>query len=288
MEYVVLSMSNRYVASMTAVLTSAEEIAARIPDGSLLALPPEYAPCSMEGIRTLVRRGARDLRLLGVPQFGFQAELLIGAGCVAEIETAAVTLGELGLAPRFTEAVKQQKITMRDTTCPAIHAALQASEKGVPFMPLRGLIGSDILARRDDWRVADNPFSKNDPIVYLPAIKPDASLFHAAKGDTHGNVWIGVRRELMVMAHASKTTYVTVEEIVDGDLLSDPQTAAGTIPGLYITALAKAHNGAWPLGVPHFYERDTEHLAHYAEVALTQDGFNAYIDQWVTRRTAAE
>lgn len=273
---------------MTAVLTSAEEIANQIPDGALLALPPEYAPCSMEAIRALVRRGAKDLRLLGVPQFGFQAELLIGAGCVAEVESAAVTLGELGLAPRFTDAVRQQKITMRDTTCPAIHAALQASEKGVPFMPLRGLIGSDILARREDWRVADNPFGEHDPIVYLPAIKPDATLFHAAKADIHGNVWIGLRRELMVMAHASTASYATVEEIVETDLLADPKIAPGTIPGLYITSIAKAQNGAWPLGVPHLYERDHEHLALYAEMARTQDGFDAYIDQWVMRRTAAE
>jgi glutaconate CoA-transferase subunit A len=273
---------------MTVVLTSAEEIATQIPDGALLALPPEYAPCSMEGIRALVRRGAKELRLLGVPQFGFQAELLIGAGCVAEIETAAVTLGELGLAPRFTEAIKQQKIIMRDTTCPAIHAALQASEKGVPFMPLRGLIGSDILARREDWRVADNPFGENDPIVYLPAIKPDATLFHAAKADIHGNVWIGLRRELMVMAHASKAAYVTAEEIVETDLLADPQTAPGTIPGLYVTAIAKAENGAWPLGVPHVYGRDHEHLALYAEMARNQEGFDAYMDQWVIRRAAAE
>lgn len=273
---------------MTEIVSSADDIAKRIPDGALLALPPEYAPCSMEVIRALVRRGAKDLRLLGVPQFGFQAELLIGAGCVAEVETAAVTLGELGLAPRFTEAVKRQKITMRDSTCPAIHAALQASEKGLPFLPLRGLIGSDILARRPDWRVADNPFSKNDPIVYLPAIKPDATLFHAAKADIHGNVWIGVRRELMVMAHASAAAYATAEVIVDTDLLADPQTAPGTIPGLYVTAVSQAKKGAWPLGVPHLYERDHDHLAQYVEMAQTQDGFNAYIDQWVTRRTAAE
>ncbi len=288
MRYDALYVSKQQVAPMTAVLTSANEIAALIPDGALLALPPEYAPCSMEGIRALVRRGAKDLRLLGVPQFGFQAELLIGAGCVAEVETAAVTLGEHGLAPRFTEAVKQQKIAMRDTTCPAIHAALQASEKGVPFMPLRGLIGSDILARREDWRVVDNPFGENDPIVYLPAIKPDATLFHAARADIHGNVWIGLRRELMVMAHASAAAYVSVEEIVEGDLLADPQTAPGTIPGLYVTAIAQAQNGAWPLGVPDVYERDNEHLAIYAEMAQTQEGFDAYIDQWVTRAAAAE
>lgn len=273
---------------MTKILNNAEEIAAQIPDGSLLALPPEYAPCSMEVIRALVRRGAKNLRLLGVPQFGFQAEFLIGSGCVAEVETAAVTLGEQGLAPRFSDAIKTQKISMRDTTCPALLAALQASEKGIPFMPLRGLIGSDVLARRKDWQIADNPFGEDDPIVYLPAIRPDVTLFHAAKADAQGNVWIGVRRESMLMAHASARTYITVEEISDTDLLADLETAAGTIPGLYITAIAREQRGAWPLGVPGFYERDTEHLTLYAKAARSQEGFNAYISEWVMSRTAAE
>ncbi len=273
---------------MTRILSSAEAIAAAIPDGCHLALPPEYAPCAMEVVRALVRRGARDLKLLGVPQFGFQADLLIGAGCIAEVETAAVTFGELGLAPRFTEAVKAGTITMRDSTCPAIHAALQASEKGIPFMPLRGLIGSDVLARRLDWIVADNPFAQDDPIVHLPAIRPDATLFHAAKADRDGNVWIGVRRELMVMAHACDTAYVTVEEVVDADFLADPALAPGTIPGLYVTALAEARRGAWPLGVPHLYDPDREHLALYARMAATAEGFTAYLDDWVLARTAAE
>lgn len=273
---------------MTDIHPTAETIAAAIPDGSLLALPPEYAPCAMEAIRALVRRKARALRLLGVPQFGLQADLLIGAGCVAEVETAAVTLGELGLAPRFTEAVKTGAIRVKDTTCPAIHAALQASEKGVPFMPLRGLIGSDIVTRRDDWKVADNPFANDDPIVYLPAIRPDATLFHAAMADREGNVWIGVRRELMVMAHAARAAFATVEEIVDDNLLADPKLAPGTIPGLYVSGIAEARNGAWPLGVPSLYEPDRAHLARYVEMAATRDGFDAYLEEFVLARAAAE
>jgi glutaconate CoA-transferase subunit A len=273
---------------MTRILPTAEAIAAAIPDGCHLALPPEYAPCAMEVIRALVRRQAKNLRLLGVPQFGFQIDLLIGAGCVAEVETAAVTLGELGLAPRFTEAIKAGRIRMRDTTCPAIHAALQASEKGLPFIPLRGLIGTDILARRDDWKVENNPFADNDPIVLLPAIRPEATLFHAAKADREGNVWIGVRRELMAMAHASQAAYATIEEIVDGNLLADPELAPGTIPGLYMTGIAQARRGAWPLGLPHVYESDHAHLAHYAELAASEEGFDTYLKEWVLARDAAE
>lgn len=275
---------------MTQILASAEAIAAQIPDGCHLALPPEYAPCAMEVVRALVRKGVSGLRLLGVPQFGFQADLLIGANCVAEVETAAVTLGELGLAPRFTHAIKTGGIRMHDTTCPAIHAALQASEKGIPFIPLRGLIGSDVLARRNDWKIENNPFAKgnDDPIVYLPAIQPDATLFHAPKADRNGNVWIGVRRELMVMAHASKAAYVTVEEIIDDDLLASPELAPGTIPGLYVSAIAQASKGAWPLGVPNLYEKDNDHLALYARMARDENSFQDYLKEWVLARDAAE
>lgn len=273
---------------MTSILNSAEDIAACIEDGALLALPPEYGPCSMEAVRSLIRRGAKNLKLLGVPQFGIQADLLVGAGCVAQIESAAVTLGEHGLAPRFTAAVKSGSLRVLDTTCPAIHAALQASEKGIPFMPLRGLIGTDILARREDWKILDNPFGNDDPIAYLPAIKPDVALFHAAKADRNGNVWIGLRRETMVMAHASRQTYVTAEEIVDGDLLADAELAAGTIPGLYVDAIAPAKNGAWPLGVPGLYERDDAHLAGYADLAKTPEGFASYLNESVMLRVAAE
>ena len=55
-------------------------------------------------------------------------------------------------------------------------------------MPLRGLIGSDLLKHRPEWRVIDNPYGNDDPVVLLPAIKPDVALFHAATADQLGNV----------------------------------------------------------------------------------------------------
>jgi glutaconate CoA-transferase subunit A len=206
--------------------------------------------------------------------------MLIGAGCVARVEAAAVTLGEYGLAPRFTAAIKSGEIEMWDATCPAIHAALQAAEKGVPFMPLRGIVGSDLLRVRPDWKVIDNPLAESgtrDPIVILPAIRPDVTLFHALKADTKGNVWIGVQRELMTMAHASKTTLVTVEHIEDGDFLRDPALAAGTLPALYVAAIAEAKNGAWPVGLDNAYGADAKALGEYTAAAATADGFARWV-----------
>src|SRR5215831_17397403 len=107
----------------------------------------------MAARRALVRRGVRRLSLVALPTTSLQADLLIGAGCVETIETSAVSLGEFGLAPRFNAAVMAGAVRMKDATCPAIHAAFQATEKGVPFMPLRGLIGTDVLKQRADWKV---------------------------------------------------------------------------------------------------------------------------------------
>ncbi|MGQ0677358.1 MAG: CoA synthetase, partial [Rhodospirillales bacterium] len=110
-----------------------DALAARIPDGARLAIPADYAGVSMAATRALLRRRARDLRLVTVPTSGLQADLLIGAGAVGEIETSGVTLNEHGLAPRFTAAARAGALKIVDATCPAIHAGLQAAEKGVPF-----------------------------------------------------------------------------------------------------------------------------------------------------------
>ena len=95
-----------------------------------------------------------------------------------------------------------------------------------------------MLAHRPDWKVIDNPFGNDDPIVLLPAIRPDVALFHAPMADRDGNVWIGRQRELITMAHAAEKTVVTVEKIHDGNLLDDPMLAAGTLPGFYVEAVA--------------------------------------------------
>jgi glutaconate CoA-transferase, subunit A len=273
---------------MTAILRSLEDALASIADGAMVVVPPEYGGVAMAATRALIRRGVKGLHLVTLPASSLQADLLIGAGAIATIETSAVSLGEFGPAPRFTAAILAGAIRVLDATCPAIHAALQAAEKGVPFMPLRGLIGSDLVAHRPDWRVIDNPFAESgDPIVLLPAIKPDVALFHAPMADRAGNVWIGRRRELVTMAHAAVRSVVTVERIHDGDLLSSEATAAGTLPALYIEAVAVAPRGAWPLPLAGEYQRDDVHLAEYAALAATQEGFRRYLDRHVHARKAA-
>ena len=272
---------------MPKLLPNLEDALAPITDGCVLAVPREVSGVPMAATRALIRRGVKRLHLIALPTSSLQADLLIGAGCVATLETSAVGLGEFGPAPRFSAAITCGAIKMKDATCPALHAAFQAAEKGVPFMPLRGLIGSDVLKYRDDWKVIDNPFEGDDPIVLLPAIVPDVALFHAPLADRNGNVWIGRQRELVTMAHAAKKTIVTVENIQDADLLADPATAAGTLPGFYVEHIAVAENGAWPLPLPDLYALDAAHMAEYVKLAATEEGFAQYLDKYVHDRRAA-
>lgn len=268
-------------------LMALDDIAAAVPDGCRLALPVDYAGVAMAVTPALLRRAPRELDLVGVPTAGLQFDLLIGAGLVRSVETSAVTLGEAGGAPCFMRAVAAGAIKLIDSTCPAIHAGLMAAQKGAPFTTLRGLIGTDLLKHRNDWRVLQNPFAAEaDPVVAIPALHPDVSIFHAPMADREGNVWIGRRRELAAMAYASQRTFVTVERIVDRSLFDDELTAAGVLPALYVEGIALAPRGAWPYGLWDEYAADTAALKRYARAARSVEGFRDWLDAYLAEGAA--
>jgi glutaconate CoA-transferase subunit A len=267
---------------------SLEALAAEVPDGAMLALPPDNSLPSVALAKALIRRGVRNLSLVGVPVSGFATDILIGAGCVTSVQTSAVSLGEAGFAPRFSAALRAGTIKVIDATCPAIHTMLQAAEKGVPFMPLRGLIGSDILANRPDWKVVPNPFAQEgeDPIVLLPALNPDFVCFHAAMADEEGNVWVGRRRECATIAHASKRALVTVERVVPGNFLEDERLASGAINATYISGIAIAERGARPVALLDEYGFDGAYVSEYARMARSEEGFAAWCAREVFEQKA--
>jgi len=262
---------------------SLKEIVNEVKDGCILGVPADYSGVPMEFTKRLIKKGIKDLKLYCLPLTTIQGDMLIGSGCVSEIEAAAVTLGEFGLAPRFSEAVENGSILIKDSTCPALHAQLQATEKSVPFMPLRGVIGSDIQKHRKDWCIIKNPMKSsgvlNEPILLLPAVQLDILVFHASCADRNGNIQIGRRRELATLAHASKRVFVTVEKIVDTDFFEDELSAATCLPGLYINGISIVKNGAWPCALPGVYPADNKEIKKYSLAAKTKQGFDDYMNQ---------
>ena len=154
-------------------------------------------------------------------------------------------------------------------------------------MPLRGLIGSDVLAHRPDWRVIDNPFGADDPIVLLPAIRPDVALFHAPLADRAGNVWVGTQRELVTMAHAAGKRSSRSKRCTTATCWPTARSRPARCPASTSRAVAVAPRGAWPLPLPDHYAWDAAHLAEYARLAATPEGFAAYLEAHVHERRAA-
>jgi glutaconate CoA-transferase subunit A len=279
--------------TVAVTVADASALAALIPSGSCVAVPKGENPdVPMAIAMELVRRGVRDLHLVTLPACawpasGMMVDILVGAGCVATVETSGVSFSELGAAPRFTAAVKAASIRVIDATCPAVYAAVQAGAKGQPFTTLRGLIGTDLMAQHDDWTVIDNPFAPGDKVAALKALNPDVAMFHAPLADRHGNLWIGRNRDLMTLAHASDIVVATVDAVVDEDFLADELRAAGTIPAFYITALAKAPGAFAPLQVDG--PTDLDFVRAYLAAAKTQEGFDAWLSSaLIGMREAAE
>ena len=198
------------------IFDNVEALSMRVPDGAFVALPPEYSWVPASLARALIVQGTRDLHVLCVPIGGITVDMLIGAGCIGTLEAAAVSLGEAGLAPRFTDAVQSGSIRMKDSTCPAIHAGLQAAEKGVPFMPLGGIIGSDIEANRDDYDIVWFDLEPGDCTVH------HALTVHGAPGNASNSFR---RRAYVTRWTGDDVTYNPRPNLMK--ILRDPGIAAG-------------------------------------------------------------
>ena len=114
--------------------------------------------------------------------------------------------------------------------------ALQAGASGVSFTPVPGLLGTDLLRRRPDFRVVDDPFRPGQRVVLVPAIAPDFALLRGRRADFEGNVVIGTDNDDRLLAQASRHVIVAVEEVrPDGSqsLRADEQV----IPAAYLDAV---------------------------------------------------
>jgi len=210
--------------------------AALVPDGASLGIgrPPALAL-----IRELIRQGRRDLHLVAAPISALGIELLVAAGCASVVESSGVDLGEWGQAPAFADAVEAGRLKVRDWTCPALLMALQAGASGVSFTPVPGLIGSDLMRVREDFREVDDPFRAGRRVALVPALRPDFAVVHATRADPKGNAVISTLYDDRLLIQASGTVIMSVERVEAGatDRLSPDEQV---VPAAYLAALTLA------------------------------------------------
>lgn len=151
----------------------------------------------------------------------------------------------------------------------------------VPFAPVRGLLGTDYMRVRPDFREMANPYDPAERLAIVPAIAPDVAVFHGWQGDRHGNVVTNPAADAKLIAQAARRVVVaTVEELVDGDLSRQPVRGA-LVPGIHVTAVVPAPRGAHPTACHRRYPVDRAHLLRYIDAARGDDTFKRYLDRYV-------
>jgi len=257
---------------------SLTDAAALVTDGALIALGGGLcARLPMALVRELIRAGRRDLHLVGSAH-SIDVDLLIATGAVKVCEESYVGFEQdLGLAPAFRRAAATGAIEVRESCCATVLAQLRAAEMGVPFLPVRGVKGTDIERRHGEYARIRCPFT-GEELVVVPPLRPDVALVHAPLGDRHGNLHLDQPFVLDErFAAASAMVVATVDRLAP----TDEVAAAGvTIPAHLVAAVAEVPFGAHPSSCYPGYAYDRPHLAAYIAAAGSGD-LDAYLDRYV-------
>jgi len=146
---------------------------------------------------------------------------------------------------------------------------------GVPYVPIIGLVGTDLLKRRDDMVIAIDPFDGKTRSVVAKALRPDIAVFHAQQADRQGNVSCGYHADAVILAEASRHVIVTAESIVER--LTESEAKGTFIPGIHVDAVVYARFGAHPAGCPGLYGPDKAHMARYMTASRDDASFQEYL-----------
>ena len=228
-------------------------------------------------VHELVRQGRRELEIVKTAG-AYDVDLLTGAGVASSVSAGFVGFETVfGLAPSYRRAVESGAATAKEHACYTVIAGLRAAIQGVPFMPVAGMLGSDLLAARDFRSVVD-PYT-GDEVVAVPALKPDVALIHVQEADAIGNCRIvGTLFEDVLMAHAATRVIVTAERIVDGAAFeANPEGVA--IASVYVDAVVQAPGGGWPGSCAGEYGFDTEYLTAYVAASRDAESHRRFVEE---------
>jgi acyl CoA:acetate/3-ketoacid CoA transferase alpha subunit len=250
------------------VMTAKEAVATHVFDGATIGMGGQsIGRNSMALAHEIVRQGKRDLTLVGC-NLALSMDIMVGAGLVRRTESGTGNLERYGAAMRWRRAVEEGSVEVEDYSHLAMASRFLAGALGLPFMPSKSLLGTDILNKRRHsdrkaFELVDNPWNPGEPVVLLPACQPDVSIIHVQKADEMGNVIIeGFTTQEPEMVRASKAVIVSCEELISSDeVRKDPDRT--TIPYIFVDAVVEQRWGAYPTSTYRYYEHDDEHLLDY-------------------------
>jgi glutaconate CoA-transferase, subunit A len=260
-----------------------EAVARSVRDGMVIAMGTGLESCiPFAAGHEIIRQGRRNLTLVG-PISDILFDQLIGAGCVSNVAAAWVGNVGAGTAYNFRRAIEEgipQELAIEDHSNLTIALAVSAAAQGVPYLPTRTALGTDIVRDHPRVREVTCPFT-GEPLLAVGALRPDLTVLHVQRCDRHGNahLWgnLGISLDA---ARAAGTVLLTCEEVVADEVItSDPNRTL--VPGFLVSAIAAVPYGSHPSPTQGYVNRDDRFYDEYHAETRTREGFLAWLDRMV-------
>lgn len=253
----------------------------------------------MAAVYEIIRSGINNLHVYAHSS-GQVVEELAGAGCIDKLEIAYCGAGKFApTGVKFREVSVNQTVKIEDYTNYQMSMRFLAGAMGIPFLPTKSSLGTDIITkwgftkefRQKDEKIpnqklieAENPFGQwadATKLVFVPAINPDVTIVHVQKADVHGNVRIeGLAFADAEQAKASKVVIVTCEELIEDESLKI-NSEHNQIPFIHVDAVVHQPYGAYPCACHNHYDYDPNFFRMFAECAKNDELFAKYQQDYI-------
>jgi glutaconate CoA-transferase subunit A len=268
---------------MTEKVVDLARAARMVADGDHVAIGGcLYSRTPWAMLLELLRAGRRDLTLSRCLMC-FEAELFLATGAARRLVSSWVGIGlPWGIPKVFRAYVEGGRAEYEEWSHLSLGLRYRAAAMGVPFLPTKSLLGSDLL-ELSGAKAMDDPFT-GEPVCLVPALVPDVALIHVQRADAAGNAQLDgapyMDREL---AGAARRVILTTEELVPTDRIV--ATADRTaIPHFLVDAVVEVPFGSFPHECYGRYEAAFGHFDFYQRLVDEggEDGAREYVRRVVT------
>jgi glutaconate CoA-transferase, subunit A len=266
-------------------LATLADAVASIAHGSHVALSGfAITRCAMAFARETLRQGIKGLTISQCVG-AMDADLLVGGGAVARIIYGGGSLDRFGRLACVNRGIEDGSLVAHEHSSLSIAFRYLAGALGLPFIPIRSLGGSDLMARLQEYpdaRIAmvDDPFS-GEPWRVLQPLRPDVAVVQVQMADAEGNACIlGPRWDNVEQVKASRRAIVIAEEIVPTDRLRR-QPELTCIPGFMVSHVVALPFAAHPTSVYRCYDYDAPRIEEYVDASRTRECFAEYLERYV-------
>ncbi|MFI9558343.1 CoA transferase subunit A [Nonomuraea endophytica] len=258
---------------MGKVLAAEDAVAQFVRAGAVVGMGGQNINrCPMALVHEVIRQGIGGLTVVGC-NLSLPLDMLVASGLVARTEQGTGNLERYGTLFAWRRAVERGEVSVGDHSHLAMATRFAAGALGLPFLPTRSLLGTDLLEDLVTSGVAvesADPWT-NRPVVLLKALTPDVAVIHANRADTSGNIVIeGVTSHEVDMVRAARVTIVSAEQVLPAGAFADRPEQV-TIPEAYVTAVVEQPFGAFPTSVYRAYDFAEPEIKEYQALGRTGD-----------------